>query len=150
MKVILTEDVKGTGKKGDVVMVKDGHGRNFLIPRGLALPATEGNVKRFADVVKSIQNKRGRDIKVASEFKAKLEEITLTIKKKVGVDGKLFGSVTHMDIVDAIKSVTGAEVDKKNVRLDEPIKMTGVYTVEIHLDQNVNAAVKVEVEQETE
>jgi large subunit ribosomal protein L9 len=150
MKVILTEDVKGTGKKGDVVMVKDGHGRNFLIPRGLALPATEGNVNRFADVVKSIQNKRGRDIKVASEFKAKLEEITLTIKKKVGVDGKLFGSVTHMDIVDAIKSVTGAEVDKKNVRLDEPIKMTGVYTVEIHLDQNVNAAVKVEVEQETE
>jgi large subunit ribosomal protein L9 len=150
MKVILTEDVKGTGKKGEVVMVKDGHGRNFLIPRGLALPATEGNVKRFADVVKSIQNKRGRDIKVASEFKAKLEEITLTIKKKVGVDGRLFGSVTHMDIVDAIKSVTGAEVDKKNVRLDEPIKMTGVYTVEIHLDQNVNAAVKVEVEQETE
>jgi ribosomal protein L9 len=60
MKVILTEDVKGTGKKGEVVTVKDGHGRNFLIPRGLALPATEGNVKRFEDVVKSIQNKRGR------------------------------------------------------------------------------------------
>jgi large subunit ribosomal protein L9 len=101
-------------------------------------------------VVKSIQNKRGRDIKVASEFKAKLEEISLTIKKKVGVDGRLFGSVTHMDIVDAIKNATGAEVDKKNVRLEEPIKMTGAYTVEIHLDQNVNAAVKVEVEQETE
>jgi large subunit ribosomal protein L9 len=150
MKVILTEDVKGTGKKGEVVTVKDGHGRNFLIPRGLALPATEGNVKRFEDVVKSIQNKRGRDIKVAGEFKAKLEEISLTIKKKVGVDGRLFGSVTHMDIVDAIKNATGAEVDKKNVRLGEPIKMTGAYTVEIHLDQNVNAAVKIEVEQETE
>jgi large subunit ribosomal protein L9 len=150
MKVILTEDVKGTGKKGEVVTVKDGHGRNFLIPRGLALPATEGNVKRFEDVVKNIQNKRGRDIKVASEFKAKLEEISLTIKKKVGIDGRLFGSVTHMDIVDAIKNATGAEVAKKNVRLEEPIKMTGAYTVEIHLDQNVNAAVKVEVEQETE
>jgi large subunit ribosomal protein L9 len=101
-------------------------------------------------VVKSIQNKRGRDLKVAGDLKAKLEEISLTIKKKVGVDGKLFGSVTHMDIVDAIKNATGVEVDKKNVRLEEPIKMTGAYTVEIHLEQNVNAAVKIEVEQEAE
>jgi large subunit ribosomal protein L9 len=120
----------------------------FLSPVGWL--SRQRNVKRFEDVVKSIQNKRGRDIKVASEFKAKLEEISLTIKKKVGVDGRLFGSVTHMDIVDAIKNATGADVDKKNVRLEEPIKMTGAYTVEIHLDQNVNAAVKVEVEQETE
>ncbi len=93
--------------------VKDGHGRNFLIPRGLALPATEGNVKRFENIVKSIENKRGRDLKVAGELKAKLEEISLTIKKKVGVDGKLFGSVTHMDIVDAIKNATGVEVTRK-------------------------------------
>ena len=148
MKVILTEDVKGTGKKGEVVVVKDGHGRNFLIPRGLALPATEGNVKRFENIVRSIQNKRGRDIKVAGELKEKLEEISLTIKKKAGVDGKLFGSVTHMDIVEAIKNVTGAEVDKKNVRLEEPIKMNGAYTVEIHLEQNVNATIKIDVEQE--
>ena len=148
MKVILTEDVKGTGKKSEVVVVKDGHGRNFLIPRGLALPATEGNVKRFENIVRSIQNKRGRDIKVAGELKEKLEEISLTIKKKAGVDGKLFGSVTHMDIVEAIKNVTGAEVDKKNVRLEEPIKMTGAYTVEIHLEQNVNATIKIDVEQE--
>ncbi|HOD79305.1 MAG TPA: 50S ribosomal protein L9 [Syntrophorhabdus sp.] len=148
MKVILTEDVKGTGKKGEVVVVKDGHGRNFLIPRGLALPATEGNVKRFENIVRSIQNKRGRDIKVAGELKEKLEEISLTIKKKAGVDGKLFGSVTHMDIVEAIKNVTGAEVDKKNVRLEEPIKMTGAYTVEIHREQNVNATIKIDVEQE--
>ncbi|HPB37510.1 MAG TPA: 50S ribosomal protein L9 [Syntrophorhabdus sp.] len=148
MKVILTEDVKGTGKKGEVVVVKDGHGRNFLIPRGLALPATEGNVKRFENIVRSIQNKRGRDIKVAGELKEKLEEISLTIKKKAGVDGKLFGSVTHMDIVEAIKNVTGAEVDKKNVRLEEPIKMTGAYTVEIHLEQNINATIKIDVEQE--
>ena len=148
MKVILTEDVKGTGKKGEVVVVKDGHGRNFLIPRGLALPATEGNVKRFENIVRSIQNKRGRDIKVAGELKEKLEEISLTIKKKAGVDGKLFGSVTHTDIVEAIKNVTGAEVDNKNVRLEEPIKMTGAYTVEIHLEQNVNATIKIDVEQE--
>lgn len=150
MKVILTEDVKGTGKKGDVVAVKDGHGRNFLIPRGLALPATEGNVKRFENVVKSIENKRGRDLKVAGELKARLEELSLSIKKKVGVDGKLFGSVTPTDIVEAIRAATGVEVDKKSVRLDEPIKMSGAYTVAIHLEQDVNASVQIEVEQEVE
>ncbi len=107
-------------------------------------------MKRFENIVKSIENKRGRDLKVAGELKAKLEEISLTIKKKVGVDGKLFGSVTHMDIVDAIKNATGVEVDKKSVRLEEPIKMTGAYTIEIHLEQNVNATVKIEVEQEAE
>jgi large subunit ribosomal protein L9 len=148
MKVILTEDVKGTGRKGEVVSVKDGHGRNFLLPRGLALPATQGNIKRFENVVKSIANKRGRELKAAGDVKANLEGTSLTIRKKVGVDGKLFGSVTHMDIVEAIKSATGAEIDKKSVRLEEPIKMAGAYTIEIHLEQGINAEIKIEVEQE--
>ncbi|OPY80983.1 MAG: 50S ribosomal protein L9 [Syntrophorhabdus sp. PtaU1.Bin153] len=148
MKVILTEDVRGTGKKGDVVTVKDGHGRNFLIPRGLALPATEGNITRFENVVKSMLNKRGRDLQAAADIKAKLEEISLTIRKKVGVDGKLFGSVTPADIVEGIKNATGIDVDRKGVRIEEPIKMTGAYSIEIHLDQGIDAAVKIEVEQE--
>jgi large subunit ribosomal protein L9 len=148
MKVILTEDVKGTGKKGDVVTVKDGHGRNFLIPRGLALPATEGNITRFENVVKSIINKRGRDLQAAADIKAKLEEISLSIRKKVGVDGKLFGSVTPADIVEAIKNTVGIDIDRKNVRIEEPIRMTGAYSIEIHLDQGIDAAVKIEVEQE--
>ncbi|OPX98060.1 MAG: 50S ribosomal protein L9 [Syntrophorhabdus sp. PtaB.Bin006] len=148
MKVILTEDVRGTGKKGDVVTVKDGHGRNFLIPRGLALPATEGNITRFENVVKSILNKRGRDLQAAADIKAKLEEISLTIRKKVGVDGKLFGSVTPADIVEAIKNTISIDVDRKSIRIEEPIKMTGAYSVEIHLDQGIDAAVKIEVEQE--
>lgn len=148
MKVILTEDVRGTGKKGDVVTVKDGHGRNFLIPRGLALPATEGNITRFENVVKSILNKRGRDLQAAADIKAKLEEISLTIRKKVGVDGKLFGSVTPADIVEAIKNAVSIDIDRKSVRIEEPIKMTGAYSVEIHLDQGIDAAVKIEVEQE--
>lgn len=148
MKIILTEDVKGTGKKGDVVTVKDGHGRNFLLPRGLALPATEGNITRFENVVKSIQNKRGRDLKAAGEIKEILEQTSLIIRKKVGAEGKLFGSVTQMDIVDEIKKATGMEIDKKSVKIEEPIKMTGAYTIDIHLEQGINAGVKIEVEQE--
>jgi large subunit ribosomal protein L9 len=146
MKVILTEDLRGTGKKGEVVEVKDGYGRNFLIPRGQALPAVEGNIRRFDSVVKSMANKKAKDLKTAEEIKARLEETTLHLKKKAGVDGKLFGSVTHKEIAEGINSALGMEVDRKHVKIDEPIKMTGAYTVEIHLGQGVNAAVKIEVE----
>jgi large subunit ribosomal protein L9 len=148
MKVILTEDTKGTGKRGETVEVKDGYGRNYLIPRGLALPATEGNLKSLDHVVKSAVSKRGRDLKAAEEIKVKLEETTFVVRKKVGVDGKLFGSVTPKDVIEAIQGVIGVEIDKKLVRMNEPIKMTGVYTVTIHLEKGVNAGVKVEVEQE--
>ncbi len=148
MKLILIEDVQGTGKKGDTVTVKDGYGRNFLVPRGLAVPATEGNVVRFENIVRSVSNKKARDLETASELKAKLEEATLTIKKKAGEDGRLFGSVTHKDIVEAVKAVSGVEVDKKLVRLEEPIKTTGSHTVVIHLQPDVNAEVKIEVEKE--
>ncbi|HOD76579.1 MAG TPA: 50S ribosomal protein L9 [Syntrophorhabdaceae bacterium] len=148
MKLILIEDVQGTGKKGDTVTVKDGYGRNFLVPRGLAVPATEGNVVCFENIVRSVSNKKARDLETASELKAKLEEATLTIKKKAGEDGRLFGSVTHKDIVEAVKAVSGVEVDKKLVRLEEPIKTTGSHTVVIHLQPDVNAEVKIEVEKE--
>jgi len=148
MKVILTEDVRGTGKKGDTVSVKDGYGRNFLIPRGLAVPATEGNVVHFENIVKSLSNKKERDLKNANEVKAKLEEITLTIRKKAGVDGRLFGSVTNKDVAEAIKTATGADVDKKLVRFGEAIKMTGTHAVSVHLRPDVDAEVKIEVEKE--
>ena len=146
MKVILIEDLKGTGKKGEVVEVRDGYGRNFLIPKGLALPAVEGNVARLDHVVKSIENKKARELKTAEEVKAKLEEITVHLKKKVGVDGKLFGSVTHKEVAEEVGKVLGMPVDRKQIRLDETIKMTGAYTVGIHLGQGVNAEVKIEVE----
>ncbi|MDR2017652.1 MAG: 50S ribosomal protein L9 [Syntrophobacterales bacterium] len=146
MKVILIEDLKGTGKKGEIVDVRDGYGRNFLIPKGLALPAVEGNVARLDHIVKSAANKKIRELKTAEEIKARLEEITVHVKKKVGVDGKLFGSVTHKDIAVEIGSILSVPVDRKQIRMDEVIKMTGAYTVEIHLGQGVNAEVKIEVE----
>ena len=150
MKVILTEDVRGTGKKGDKVTVKDGYGRNFLVPKGLAVPALEGNVKRLDSLIKNLQNKKTRELKSAEDMKAKLEEISLVIKMKAGDDGKLFGSVTHKDIAEAIKETAGIEIDKKLIRIEEPIKMTGSYTVEVHIQQDVNAGVKIEVEKEEE
>jgi large subunit ribosomal protein L9 len=148
MKVILTEDVKGTGKRGETIEVRDGYGRNFLIPRGLAVGATGGNLSRFENIVKGIAKKREREIKAAEDVKTRLDEATLTIKKKVGAEGKLFGSVTDKDVVDAIKAALGVDIDKKDVRMDEPIKNTGAHTVEIHLSRNVNATVKIEVEEE--
>jgi len=150
MKVILTEDVRGTGKKGDQVTVKDGYGRNFLLPKGFAIAAMEGNVKRLESVIRSLQNKKTRDLKNAEDLKAKLEEISLVIKMKAGDDGKLFGSVTHKDVSEAIKKAAGIEIDKKLIRIEEPIKMTGSYTVEVHIQQDVNAGVKIEVEKEEE
>ena len=150
MKVILTEDVRGTGKKGDKVTVKDGYGRNFLVPKGLAVPALEGNVKRLDSLIKNLQNKKTRELKSAEDLKAKLEEISLVIKMKAGDDGKLFGSVTHKDVAEAIKKAAGIEIDKKLIRIEEPIKMTGTYTVEVHIQQDVNAGVKIEVEKEEE
>lgn len=146
MKVILTEDLRGTGKKGEAVEVRDGYGRNYLVPKGLALLATEGNTKRFGNIVKSIQDKKGRTLKTATDTKEKLEETSLTIRKRAGADGKLFGSVTHKDVADAIKEALGLDIDRKGVRINEPIRSTGTYTLEVHLEQNVNATVKVEVE----
>jgi large subunit ribosomal protein L9 len=148
MKVILTEDLHGTGKRGEVVDVRDGHGRNFLIPRGLALPATEGNVKRFENVVRNLATKRGRDLKHSEDVKARLEGASLSVKKKVGLDGRLFGSVTPKDIVEAIKKAVALDIDKKGVRMVDPIKMTGAYTVDVHLKEGVTATVRVEVEAE--
>ncbi|MEN6615369.1 MAG: 50S ribosomal protein L9 [Syntrophorhabdus sp.] len=148
MKVILIEDVQGTGKKGDTVTVRDGYGRNFLVPRGLAIPATQGNVVRFENIVRSVSNKKARDIQTAEELKAKLEEKPLKIKKRAGDDGRLFGSVTHKDIVEAIQASANFEFFKKLVRIEEAIKVTGEHTVTIHLQPNVNAEIKIEVEKE--
>ena len=120
-------------KKAIKVTVKDGYGRNFLVPKGLAVAALEGNVKRLDSVIKSLQNKKTRELKTAEDLKAKLEEISLVIKMKAGDDGKLFGSVTHKDVAEAIKKAAGIEIDKKLIRIEEPIKMTGTYTVEVHL-----------------
>jgi large subunit ribosomal protein L9 len=148
MKVILTQDMRGTGKRGETLDVKDGFGRNYLIPRGLALAATEGNMKRAEKIIKDLIVKKDRDLKAAADIKVKLEDISLAIKKKAGLDGKLFGSITHKDVSDAVKNLLGLEIDKKSIKIDQPIKTTGLHEIEIYLEQGVSAHVKVEVEEE--
>jgi large subunit ribosomal protein L9 len=148
MKLILLDNVEGVGKIGEMRDVRDGFGRNFLIPRGLALPATSGNVKKLEERARVIIQRNERNVKTAEGIKARLEEATLTIKKKVGVDGKLFGSVTPMEIADTIKKALDVDINKKDIRLTEPVKMTGAYTVDIHLERGVHSQLKIEIEAE--
>ncbi len=148
MKVILLENIDNVGKKGEAHEVKEGFGRNFLIPRHLAIPATKGNLKSVQEHAKKLIDRKDRELKTAESTKQKLNEASVTIKHKAGQDGKLFGSVTAKEIADALKRALDIELDRKSIRLDEPIKMTGAYTVDIHLDKGVSAQVKVEVEQE--
>jgi len=148
MRVILLENVDGVGKKGETRDVRNGYGRNFLVPRGLAMPATSGNLKKVQEQAKTIMGKREKDLKSAAVVKERLEATPLIIKKKSGLDGKLFGSVTAKDVVEAAKLALDLEIDRRAIRLDEPIKTTGLHTVEVHLERGVEAQLRLEVEEE--
>jgi large subunit ribosomal protein L9 len=148
MKVILLENIDNVGRKGETHEVKEGFGRNYLIPRHLAIPATRGNIKTVQEHAKKLIDRKDRELKTAEATKQKLDEASITIKHKAGQDGKLFGSVTVKELAEAIKQALAIEIDRKSIRLDEPIKMTGAYTVDIHLEKGISAQLKVEVEQE--
>ncbi len=144
MKVILLEDVRGSGKNGDVVNVSDGYARNMLIPRGLAVEATPQNIKQLEKKKEAIAKKFAEDKAAALELKKKLEEITVEVKTKAGKDGKVFGSVTSKDIAEALQAM-GFDVDKKKIQLDSPIKATGAANVNVKLFTEVTGKVKVNV-----
>ncbi len=145
MKLILRADVSGVGNKGDVVEVANGFGRNYLLPRGLAFKATEGAQAQAAAM------KRSRDIRdaaarqAAQEVAKNLVSQPVTIKVRVGGDGRLFGSVTAADVVSAVQEQTGVEIDRRQVTLDEPIKATGTHLVPVKLHADVEFPVTVEV-----
>jgi len=148
MKVFLKEDVKNLGKMGDVVNVSDGYARNFLFPKKFAVEANTKNIKEFEHNKKIIQEKAAK-IKDASRAEAdKLSAVTLQIKAKAGEEEKLFGSVTAMDIADALKA-EGFEIDKKRISLPEPIKRLGEYSVEVKVHSEVSATIKVQVISDT-
>lgn len=148
MLVILKKNVKGTGKAGDIVKVSDGFANNRLIPAGLAVPATNQNVKS-AEKQKAFIEKKNAEEKAAAEATAtKLESTTVTIKTRVGDNGKLFGSITSMDIADAIQKQVGNKIDKKKIVLSKPIKEIGEHPVEVKLYPEVSATVKVVISEE--
>ena len=144
MKVILLEDVRGTGKAGDVANVSDGYARNMLIPRGLAVEATAQNIKQLEKKKEAMAKKFAEDKAAAIELKKKLEEVTVEVKTKAGKDGKVFGSVTSKDIADALNQM-GFDIDKKKIQLDSPIKATGMTDVNVKLFTEISGKVKVNV-----
>lgn len=144
MKVILKSDVKDLGRIGEVVTVKDGFARNFLVPQGLAVEASTKNVKAFEHEKKEIQEMAKKVKAGAAGISERLSATKITIKAKAGEEDKLFGSVTAMDIADALKA-EGIEIDKKKIHLEEPIKRLGDYTVTIKLHSEVSAQLAVQV-----
>ena len=142
MKVILLDDVRGSGKSGDVVNVSDGYARNMLIPRGLAVEATPQNVKQLEKKKEAIAKKFAEDKAAALEMRKKLEEITVEVKTKAGKSGKVFGSVTSADIAEALQAL-GFDIDKKKIQLDSPIKAVGTTDVNVKLFTEVAGKVKV-------
>ena len=146
MEVILKQDVKGTGKAGQVVKVSDGYARNKLIPGGLAVEATPANRKAIEREKAKAQEKYEADKAEALALAKELSDKIVVVKTKVGDNGRLFGAITSKDIAAAISEQTGVDVDKRKIVLDKPIKETGVETLEIKLFQEVNAKVVVKIE----
>ena len=145
MIVILTKDVKGTGKAGEVVKVSDGYARNMLLPKGLAKEATEGNIRNL-EKQKAIAAEKHKEQKAAAQQQAKIiENITLEIKSKGGETGKLFGSITSKDIAEALLKQENIKIDKKKIELSGPINQAGETEVNIKLFSEVSATLKVRV-----
>jgi large subunit ribosomal protein L9 len=144
MQVILKEDVKDLGRIGDIVVVKDGYARNFLIPRGLAIEANPRNIKTLEHQKRMIEE-AAKKIKLSAEdLKSKISAKRIVIKAKAGEDDKLFGSVTAMDISEALKK-EGIDIDKKKIVIDEPIKRLGDYVVTVKIHPDVVAQLNVQV-----
>ena len=144
MKVILTQDVKGSGKKGELINAADGYARNFLLPKGLAIEANNQAIGELKAKEASKQHKIQVETEAAMETAKRLEGKTVSLTAKAGAGGKLFGSVTTKEIADAIKKQYGAEVDKKKINVNE-IKAFGTYTAEVKLYTGIAAKMTVEV-----
>lgn len=147
MKVILRQDSESLGKIGDVVTVKDGYARNYLIPRNIVYRATTSSLRALEEEKKQHERQEQKQLKDAEKLGNELEKISITIPMKVGEDDKLFGSVTSQMIADALKE-KGFTVDKRTIELEEPIKTLGIFEVPVKLHTKVSAKTKVWVVRE--
>ncbi len=141
MKIILREDVARLGTAGQTVEVKDGYGRNFLIPRNLAIPATKANLNAVGEIAKQLEIKHKKLRREAEIVKEKIEKLELSTEVLVGEEDKLFGSITNGDVAELLAQ-NGVTVDKRSILLEEPIKALGVYTVPIKIERDVVAQAK--------
>jgi large subunit ribosomal protein L9 len=144
MKVILTEEIRGLGTRGDVVTVKDGYARNYLLPKNLAREASTGNLKQIEHERRKWSLLAQQEKDIAQKAADKVKGVKITIEKRVGEHGHLFGSVTANEIADALME-KGIEVDKRRIELEQPIKNLGVHDVDVRLHRDVTAQIKVEV-----
>ncbi len=145
MKVILIKDVKGLGKKGQMAEVSDGYARNLLLPKGFAKEATEHNMKALEKQRAEEANRIQNDIASARIIEEKIRDIEVKIVSKAGEGGKLFGAVTSKDVSDALLEQHGINIDKKKFALENPIKHTGEYTVDVKLYQEITGKIKIKV-----
>jgi large subunit ribosomal protein L9 len=145
MRVILRTDLEGLGKRGDIVDVADGHARNFLLPKGKALKATDGAIEQAGRMRRSRDLRDASDRDAATTIASALVPQVIAVSAKAGSEGKLFGSVTTSDIADAVKAQTKIELDRKSIHLDEPIKTTGEHTATVSLHADVSFPLRVEV-----
>ncbi|WP_088288652.1 50S ribosomal protein L9 [Kineosporia sp. A_224] len=145
MKLILTQEVTGLGTPGDVVEVKDGYGRNYLVPRGLATAWTKGAEKQIASIRKARSAREIATLEEAQLVRAQLEGKPVKLAVRAGTNGRLFGAVTPAAVADAVIAVGGPQVDKRKVEVNQPIKSTGDYTVLVRLHPEVQAKVQLQV-----
>lgn len=144
IKVLLKNDVPSLGAGGEVVRVRPGFARNFLLPRGLAVPATAGNLARVEDLKRQVASQAKQELEQANAAAAQISGASVTITRAVGDEGKMYGSVTTKDIEDAF-SAAGVKLDRKKIELAEPIKALGAFEVPIKLHSSVTATLKVNV-----
>lgn len=147
MKVILLQDVKGKGKKGQMIEVSDGYARNFMLPRKVAVEATTDAVNTMRMNDKATQERIAREKAEAMELSNKLREMTLVVMARGGGNGRLFGSVTNQEIADALKAKTGVAIDKRKIVISDPIKNVGTYTVTCKLGYEITAPLTVKIEE---
>ena len=147
MKVILLQDVKGKGKKGQMLEVSDGYARNFMLPKKLAIEATADAINTMRMNDKATQERIAREKAEALAISKQLRELTLVVTAKGGGAGRLFGSVTNQEIADALKAKTGISLDKRKIVISDPIKSVGTYTVTCKLGYEISAPLTVKIEE---
>jgi len=145
MKLILTQEVSSLGAPGDVVEVKDGYGRSYLMPRGFAIRWTKGAEKQIDSIKKARSVRDVRDLGHADEIKSQLEALTVRVPAQAGSTGRLFGAVTVADIVAAVKAAGGPDIDKRRIQVDQPIKAIGPHEVQVKVHDEVQARLSLDV-----
>ncbi|CAN5204283.1 50S ribosomal protein L9 [soil metagenome] len=145
MKLILTQEVDGLGAAGDIVEVKNGYGRNYLIPRGIATRWTKGGQKQVDSIKAARASRSVRDHDHAAELQGKLQSGPVDVKVRAGAEGRLFGAVTVSDIADALGQVAGESIDKRTIVVTNPIKSLGSHSVVVRLQEDVSATVALNV-----